>query len=138
MTTGSMSVDEEVIEAVRRWWRAWVGKDLGEAEIAPGPFFSEASRLLGSGRAFEEDVAVTDWDIFDPVTEPLGGMVVVSYCFRISGKRGRRSFEVTGRATNVLSKENDRWTHLFHHGVLESGNRLPAPPRGADTSKSGD
>jgi hypothetical protein len=130
-----MSADEDVVEAVRRWWWAWIRRDPGKADVAPEQTLSEASRLLGSGRTFEEEVAITDCDIFDPVTEPLGGMVVVSYCFRISGKRGRRSFALTGRATNVLSKENDRWTYLFHHGVLE---RLPASRSGEGESKSGD
>jgi hypothetical protein len=133
-----MSADAEVVEAVRRWWHAWVTKDLGTMEVVRGPSVSEASRLLGLGRAFEEEVAITEWDIFDPVTEPLGGMVVVSYSFRISGKRGRRSFAMTGRATNVLSKQGDHWTHLFHHGVLESGSPHPAPRPKGGASKSGD
>jgi hypothetical protein len=133
-----MNVDEEVIEAVRRWWGAWIRKDAGAAEITLDPTRADAPTLPGLGRHFEEAVAITDWDLFDLVTEPLGGMVVVSYCFRIQGKRGRRIFAWTGRATNVLSKQDDRWTHLFHHGVLDSGVRLPGSPVRDGESNSGD
>lgn len=123
-----MDLNEEAFEAVRRWWRARIQKDRGTLERMEA---TEHAELRASGQPPptgqaplpEEEVSITDWDVFEPVTKLFDETVVCSYRFRMSGKRGRRNFTLVGRATDVLSKIGEGWTYLSHHGVLEEQSK---------------
>ena len=126
-----VDLHQEAFDAVREWWRAWVERDLGTVERMADPGYVEQTgtrrlRPLGPTELIEEatrdatQVAVTEWDVYDPVTRVFERTVSCSYCFRIAGRRGGREFAFSGRATDVLVKKDDRWTYVSHHGTLET------------------
>lgn len=126
-----MDLHEEAFENVRKWWRAWVEKDLGVVERMLDPCYAELSatkRLRPKGIRdlreeadhYARDVSIRDWELFDPVTRLFEHTVVCSYGFRISGERAGHRFSYVGRATDVLVKKNDHWSYVSHHGTLES------------------
>lgn len=123
-----MEPKEEAFETVRRWWRAWAERDLPTVQDMLAPDYAELSEMgrfqplscASPGRPLE-DVTITEWEIFDPVTKVFEFTVVCSYCFRISGVRGRKSFAFAGRATDVLSRRDERLCFLSHQRTLEGG-----------------
>ena len=121
----------DVFEAVRRWWRAWVEKDLETIERMLSPEYVERgaagpNQVVGPGELVQqatryfEECSITKWALDDPVTEVLEHAVICSYRFRISGIRGNRHFVYEGRATDVLTKQEDLWTFVSHDGKLEN------------------
>ncbi len=131
-----MDLHEEAFENVRKWWRAWVDKDLGTVKGMLDPDYAEltAMRLLRSmepmeiGEVMKEaghyarDVSIRDWELFDPVTRLFERTVVCSYGFRIAGERAGHRFAYVGHATDVLVKKDDRWTYVSHRGTLETSH----------------
>ena len=119
-------------EAVHRWWRAWIERDSRAVEEMAAAECMERNdrgrlKTLGSGRLIEvlscqeEDCSITDWELSDPVTRLFEHLIVCSYTFRFSGKRGNQSFMYEGCATVVLSRKDGRWIFVSHEGVLEGG-----------------
>lgn len=126
-----MDLHEEAFENVRKWWRAWIEKDLGTLEGMLDPDYVELTatrhlRPMGAGELMEEaghytrDVSISSWELFDPVTKLFEHTVVCSYGFRISGERAGRRFTYAGRATDVLVKKDDHWSYVSHQGSLEA------------------
>jgi ketosteroid isomerase-like protein len=121
-----MEPQEEAFETVRRWWQAWAERDLPTVQEMLAPDYAEISEMgrfqpLSSPSADRapEDVTITEWEVFDPVTKVFEFTVVCCYCFRLSGVRGRKSFAFSGRATDVLSRSGERWRFLSHQRTLE-------------------
>jgi hypothetical protein len=81
-------------------------------------------KTLGSSQLAEllscqgDECSITEWELSDPVTRLFEHVIVCSYVFRFSGRRGSRSFTYEGRATDVLSRKGDQWTFVCHEGVL--------------------
>lgn len=133
-----MDQHEEAFDTVRRWWRAWIEKDVETLERMVDPEYTELSetkRLLAAGprsvrelleeaRRCTEEVAITDWELFDPVTRLFEHTVVCNYCFRLSGQRRGRSFAFEGRASDVLARKDGQWRLVSHEGSLESRRRF--------------
>jgi len=122
---------KEVFEAVQRWWRAWVEKDLRTVKTMVASDYSEISasgrlKTLGARELLDQatqsfkDCSITEWELFDPVTRIFDRVVVCSYVFRIAGTRGDKRFVYEGRATDVLSKKEDVWTLVSHEGTLNT------------------
>jgi ketosteroid isomerase-like protein len=127
-----VDLHEEAFDAVRKWWRAWVERDLGTVELMTDPDYFELTeakhvrplgiaQLLEEASRYAEQIAITDWDVYEPVTKVFERTVSCSYCFRIAGRRGGRRFSFSGRATDVLVKKEDHWAYMSHHGTLEGG-----------------
>lgn len=121
-------------ETVHRWWRAWIERDMKSvADMAAGDYAERNDmghlRTLSPARLNEilscpeGDCVITDWELSDPVTRLFEHVVVCSYVFRFSGRRGNQNFVYEGRATDVLSLKDGRWTVVSHEGVLQ-GSRL--------------
>lgn len=124
---------EQALDALRKWWRAWVERDLDTVQGMLDPEYSEhgetvklepgtstkIGQLIEEARQQSAEVSITEWEIYDTVTKLFENMVVCCYCFRISGRRGRREFTFAGRATDVLSLKEERWTVVSHHGTLD-------------------
>lgn len=129
---------EEAFDAVRRWWRAWIEKDVETLNRMVDPEYTEMSEtkrllpmgsktigeLLEEASRYAKDVFITHWEVFDPVTRLFEHTVVCSYCFRLSGERRGRSFTFEGRATDVLAKKDGQWRLVSHNGSLESRQRF--------------
>lgn len=120
-------------EMVQRWWRAWIEGDSNTiAEMAAADYAERDDmgqlRTLSPGRLNEllscpeGECEIRDWELSDPVTRLFEHVVVCSYAFRFSGRRGRRDFLYEGRATDVLSWERGRWSVISHEGVLRGDN----------------
>jgi hypothetical protein len=125
-----MDLHEEAFENVRKWWRAWVEKDVATLEQMLDRDYAELTamrhfRPMGVDELLEEAnqqasrVSITHWEVFDPVTRLFESTVVCSYGFRISGERAGRGFAYMGRATDVLTRKDGRWTYVSHHATLE-------------------
>jgi len=119
-------------EMVHRWWQAWIERDMTRvAEMAAGDYSERNDmghlRTLGPGRLNEllscpeGDCVITGWELSEPVTRLFEHVVVCSYVFRFSGRRGTQTFSYEGRATDVLSLQDGRWTIISHEGVLQGG-----------------
>lgn len=119
-------------DAVHQWWRAWVDRDeRAVQEMASADYLehTDMGRLksLGSGRLIEvmscqgDDCLITEWELSDPVTRRFDHVIVCSYAFRFLGKRGTQSFLYEGRATDVLSRNEDQWVFVSHEGILQGG-----------------
>ena len=130
METAGGHLHEEAFEAVRRWWRAWVEKDLETIELMLSPDYLERDptgnnpfvgpgELIRQATRYCDDCSITEWALDDPVAQELEHTVRCSYRFRISGMRGNRLFVYEGRATDVLTKKEGRWTFVSHDGKLE-------------------
>jgi hypothetical protein len=131
----SIDLHADAFEAVQRWWRAWIERDSQVLEQMADADYAERNgrgrlQTVGSSRLIEifsrecAECLITEWELSDPVTRLFEHVVVCSYVFRFSGKRGRQSFSYEGRATDVLSRQGDVWTLVAHEGVLEGGRRV--------------
>jgi hypothetical protein len=136
MTTGeTINLRAAAFDAVQRWWRAWIERDTEAVAELAGADYAERDdmghlRKLSPGRlnellsSPEGDCVIREWELSDPVTRLFEHVVVCSYVFRFSGRRGRRDFLYEGRATDVLSWKDGRFSVISHEGVLHQGRRV--------------
>lgn len=121
---------EEVFEAVHRWWRAWAEKDLETIERMLSPEYVERSadagtRPVGAGELIQQatrycqECSISTWELDELVAKVLEHAVMCSYRFRISGTRGAHRFVYEGRATDVLTKQQELWILVAHDSKLE-------------------
>ena len=134
MAGRGLDVHEEAFECVRSWWRAWAEKDLATLARMVGPGYSERTetrrtrsmdvdQLMEEATRCCEEVSITSWELSDPVTKLFQRVVVCSYAFRLTGRRGGRPFAFSGRATDVLSRDDDAFLLVSHHGSLDLAKR---------------
>ena len=128
----SIDLRAAAFEAVHRWWAAWVSRDESAVEEMAASDYMERNdmgrlRTLGSGRLIEilscegGECSIEQWELSDPAIRLFEHVIVCSYAFSFSGKRGNQSFAYEGRATDVLSRKDDQWTFISHEGILDAG-----------------
>ena len=128
----SFDLHSAAFETVHRWWKAWVDRDVETIARLADHDYAERDdlghiRTLGSAglddRLSPTDVGcvITEWELYDPVTRLFNNVIVCSYAYRFSGRRGRQTFSFEGRATDVLSWKDGEWTVVSHEGILQGG-----------------
>ncbi len=145
---GAVSLREEVLLQVRRWWDAWASKRVDTIASMTAEEYGEITEmrhwrqigkaaLLDAARRFFESSSIHHWNIYDPVVntfENEEAFAVCTYRFTLSGTLRGVESDFEGFATDVLVKHRGTWKYFSHHNSYSA----VAPPSVAQHSPSED